>query len=767
MAHETIESQNSFQAFFSATSELQREFDLVFTNFNQNDLLNLLGIPSGVYPEFENEENLQNLLFFEFINQVFAIYLASQIENQPNGQVGQVFPAVQHLQDDFGLEILFQPNIISELENVAPNLIRQLFALLSQLNLDEVITSDLLGSYLQNLLSQATRKRFAANYTILDGAQLLAHLAIAPQFQRIIDPMGGSGRLIFSSLDAFNAQGITFSGAFPRMILNEIFLPAVQLFYSKLLIRILGESGGSLDLIRKLTVATGDAFQNFQANSGLGELLNNCDLVIMNPPFTRQGLLEKNYRTFLAGRFAEFTPYINRHMGLHGYALFLAHELLHPGGMIAAVLPAATIYSGYGAGLKQFLLDNYDIHIILTSAIIKAFSEGSDFRELILICTKKGSSEPSSDSQVCSEVKFVTVKQNMLEVDLPHLAAEINAVTQDGETERFKVAFVPQEQLGSDKNWLYFFESGDFKELYQAFTTQHSFLSSSAADFRLVRGFEMYGPNYFLLPNKFWQVAEELPDAIIFAPTKVLKKEEQIEMPRQYLITSLRKPQECEAKITFDPGFYAFSVPKSTGVPAELEDYVGWGNYAAQPAIKRYGKDWLYHVNAQLESKQPFGHVFVVDKIAVNGIHNFAYYFPESITCTKNFYVFQTQSAETDEFLAAWLNSSVFLLLFLAQRREIGGSYGRLQIADYKAMPLFVEIDPSNNAFNEVLGAFRTMCAIDPLPLLQDQFEMPERIALDHAIMSYLSIAGDQLDALRGKIYSAIRQKLESLEARD
>ncbi len=151
----------------------------------------------------------------------------------------------------------------------------------------------------------------------------------------------------------------------------------------------------------------------------------------------------------------------------------------------------------------------------------------------------------------------------------------------------------------------------------------------------------------------------------------------------------------------------------------------------------------------------------------MNSLHNFAYYFPEKITCTKNFYVFQAADAIADEFLAAWLNSTVFLFLFLAERREIGGSYGRLQIADYKSMPLFIKIDTHNSVFDKVLASFKDLQAMNPLPLLQDQITLTTRQALDDAILSYLGVRSKDIQTLREQIYSAVMQKLGSLEARD
>ena len=753
-----------------ALESLRNEFLQLKLESRQKAILTSLGIPENAFPEFENPRNYQNLLFFLFINQGFALFAANKIRG--NEISAHIFSddAVTLLQKQEFFHIILQPNLFPEIRSVNPRLIESLLQFLAGLNLQNLITLDTFGTLLQGYLGQSARKRFAANYTDLDPAVLLAELVISPEMETIIDPMGGSGRLIFSSLDALHRQGVPFDIALPRMILNELFLPAVQLFCGKMLMRLLSEPDHELQILQKCRIFAGDAFSTFQVNKTLDQytlwstnaskIPGSCNLVIMNPPFTRQGILEAKYREFLARRFARYGAFLSKHMGLHGYALFLAHELLAPGGFIAAVLPASTIISGYGEGLKKFLLQFYHIQFMLISAVTKAFSEGSDFREIILICQKKmeGTTPPP-------ETKLITIKKGLRDFDIPEVAARIRAALGPSETEDFKIVGITENSLAEKRNWLYFFEDPGFKQLYDKLRSIGNFIDSEQADLRLVRGFEMYGPNYFLLPNKYWAIARTEQTSI-----EIVNKsngKQSLQIPREFLKVSLRKPEECQPLISFSPEHYALAVPAGTNLTPALRIYFEWGLKSDLPALKRFGKTWFSHVHSQLESKQPFGRVFVADKFSVNTLHNFAFFFPDAITCTKNFYVFQAVDAIADEFLAAWLNSTIFLFLFLAERREIGGSYGRLQIADYKSMPLFVKIDPQNSAFDKVLTSFRDLQAEMHLPLLQDQITSPPRLALDDAFLSYLGVPLEEIIPFREQVYGEVIQKLRSLEIRD
>lgn len=758
--------------------DLQNELKKIKARFSsqnfdklQEDYHKSLRIPENIFPEFTQIQNFNDLLFFIFINQISIYFLLNRRGNPTNKfETEKIEQKIGFYVEKYHLNLVFSPPILVEMHNRDEKIVEEMFTLLNTIEFQNLLTIDTFGSILQNILCDSARKRFAANYTDLKPSILLAELSIEPEMKKLIDPFGGSGRLLFDSLNILNLSE-DIQENIDKLYLNEIFLPAIQLFYLKLLINIIQRGNTELSLLGNVNVSLGDAFHNFN-NSTLPFLgknpntnLSTFNLVIMNPPFTRQGLLGKDYRTFLAQRFIQYKTYLNKHMGLHGYALFLAHELLAPGGIIAAVLPASTIISGYGEGLKKFLLQNYHIVLILTSAVTKAFSEGSDFREIILICQKKTKDSKNLEDSKDLITKFVLIKKNLFDLNIPQVAAQIRAMKGQDETDDFKVISYPKKTLESKRNWLYFFEDPDFQQLYDHLKTIGHFISSNQAGLRLVRGFEMYGPNYFLLPNKEWKITQDQQAFIEITNNK--DETQRLQIPRVFLKQSLRKPEECQPQISFEADHYALAVPEGMELPPPLKVYYEWGLKHEIPALKRFGKKWFSHVHAQLESKQPFGRVFVADKFSVNALHNFAYYFPDKITCTKNFYVFQGPDAIADRFLAAWLNSTVFLFLFLAERREIGGSYGRLQIADYKSMPLFIKIEPQKPAFEKVLASFRDLQTVVPLPLIQEQFAIAARQMLDDAILSYLGILPKDIPALRELIYSAVIQKLKTLEARD
>lgn len=116
--------------------------------------------------------------------------------------------------------------------------------------------------------------------------------------------------------------------------------------------------------------------------------LEKVDLVIMNPPFTRQERLPKDYKKALERRLKEYKKSLNGPIGLHGYFIFLADRFVKPNGKIALVLPATTLRIAAMHGIRKLLVSEYVIEYIITTYQRAAFSEGASFREILLVGQK-------------------------------------------------------------------------------------------------------------------------------------------------------------------------------------------------------------------------------------------------------------------------------------------------------------------------------------------------------------------------------------------
>jgi hypothetical protein len=112
------------------------------------------------------------------------------------------------------------------------------------------------------------------------------------------------------------------------------------------------------------------------------------------------------------------------------------------------------------------------------------------------------------------------------------------------------------------------------------------------------------------------------------------------------------------------------------------------------------------------------------------------------------------------KLLSAWFNSTLFLGLYLATRREIGGTYGRMQIIDYLEEPLFpkklMRIKLDNRQVLAVLQAFDDLRHLK-LPPLPQQLSAEYRMELDIAIAKLIGFKGD-LQELHDNLDRIIRK---------
>ncbi|MHA2365668.1 MAG: Eco57I restriction-modification methylase domain-containing protein, partial [Candidatus Hodarchaeales archaeon] len=547
------------------------------------------------------------------------------------------------------------------------------FNLYEKLNLKAILDEDELGTIIQNLLPSILRKSLAANYTSLFIANFIAEITITYEKldKKIIDPFAGSSRLLTPILKLADqvANKINFE-------VNELFDLAALLGVLRLLfIR--------KNLKSKPTIVfhLGDAFSKIPKPLDLinpTDVFQQANLVVMNPPFTRYLRLTNEFLKSLQNIFSRYQKFMYPQMGLHIFAIFLADAVLKPNGRIIAILPASTFYSKYSDGLKELILTNYNIEFIIGTSTNKAFSEGSKFKEIILIARKRQKNQEKSDFAV-----FVTLNQEISQNNYLNIVTHLKDKLVSN-TEYFQSRTVSYTDLKDNWNWIRYLEHGDLHHLTEMILNSGLIKSGADLELRIVRGFEMYGPDFFFLPNNDWesQSGDENKQTYIHKINN-----QTVSFPSSILLPALRKPGLYTDFISPEIKHVVLRVKKEEkdSVPHE---YISERQNYWLVAQKRFGPLWLHHIDAQLTSKKPFGHLFVVDKFGITTTGTFIHYFDEPITASKNFYLIDCDKQKS-KFLAAWMTSTLFILLFLGSRREIGGSFGRLQIVDYYKEPVF------------------------------------------------------------------------------
>ncbi|MFN7105706.1 MAG: restriction endonuclease subunit M [Pyrobaculum sp.] len=496
----------------------------------------------------------------------------------------------------------------------------------------------------QKLLSPDVRKRFAAYYTVDRGIEFMAALAarlVGGRRVVLADPFMGSGRTLAAAVRRLGVDGV-------ELVWGVEPLPLAALVAYAALVDAMG---GRWELVK---VANGDVFKLVGPLSGVS--LPRADVILTNPPFTRWSQLEERYRESLLEIISGlgYGRYLSRRdPGLHILSMFLVDYLLKEGGLVVAVLPASTFYTIQGRGFRELLKERYRVLAIL-EGVEESFSEDSGFKEVILAAVKGGGGGGTYFGVLDDVEKAVEMA----------VGGGID------------IRKIPQF---FDLNWLALLDGGRGVEVFAA-----GLKSGRLAPWRevfgrnMVRGIEMYGPDFFFIPNRRWRIVSEGKDVVEVEHGGV-----RLAVGRQYLVKTLRRPA-LYGTIGVYVDSYMLAIPPTGELPRDLKRYIELNRDLATPAVRAYGERWYSHVYRQIATKRPIGHVFIPDKIDLERRGVFAHYSPEPVAASKNFYVVKT----TSKLLLAWLNSTFFIALIALLGRKITDSWTRFVESDYMELPV-------------------------------------------------------------------------------
>ena len=326
---------------------------------------------------------------------------------------------------------------------------------------------DLTGRMFQTLITD--RKFLATFYTLPESACLLAELAVArldvdwadwtaieelqiadfacgtgallsaaqPAVYRHYRRAGGDDKELHRALMERVLTGLDIMPAATHLTCSMLSSSHPPLAYGKSQIHTMpygrpygGDGGihiGSLDLLESdysySLFATGESMGGTTSTSRSGATLTShsghtvaikdksCDLVIMNPPFTRPTNHEARHADVPVPSFAGFntshdeqqamrsklkqaaTLFSSGHAGLASNFMDLGHRKLKEGGVLALVLPFAFVRGKSWARAREALSAHYsDIHvtsIATTGSTARAFSADTDMAECLVVATPR------------------------------------------------------------------------------------------------------------------------------------------------------------------------------------------------------------------------------------------------------------------------------------------------------------------------------------------------------------------------------------------
>ena len=320
---------------------------------------------------------------------------------------------------------------------------------------------DLTGRMFQTLITD--RKFLATYYTLPESACLLAELAVerlevdwsdraAIEGLRIADFACGTGALLSAAQRAIYRRHRRTGGndedlhqaLMERVLTGLDIMPAAthltcsmlssshpSLAYGESHIHTMpygmdddGTHIGALDLLDSAPAyslfPTGESIGGTQSDSHSVHSVriedNSCDLVIMNPPFTRPTNHEASHADIPVPSFAGFNTshdeqqamrqklkktagiFSSGHAGLASNFMDLGHSKLRDGGVLALVIPFAFVRGKSWNRARKALHANYsDVHvtsIAATGSTTRAFSADTGMADCLVVATKRAGGNP-------------------------------------------------------------------------------------------------------------------------------------------------------------------------------------------------------------------------------------------------------------------------------------------------------------------------------------------------------------------------------------
>ena len=351
----------------------------------------------------------------------------------------------------------------------------------------EKVGGELLGMIFHDLIPLKLRKKVAAYYTNVSAARLLADLLITDYNQSIADFSCGSGGLLVASYarkrslygDKFNYEvhrqfveqqilGVDVMPFAANVAACNLSLQSPQFFTDKLNVAVWDstdlEPGKAIPSASNVWYTLSGQLQleedyvDTNRIKGVVRLsketpneisLKKVDIVIMNPPFTRQERLPNYYKDTLRSRFKSYEDFISTQMSFFGYFVFLADKFLKNNGRMGIIVPAAILVTQSNEGIRRFLAENYFLEYIIVSRQTFGFSESSLFKDVILIAKKTSDHNPDLETKIIFIKNYPGTINKAME-----LARQIGLSRHANDLDDFRVVLKKYADLKGDvSNW--------------------------------------------------------------------------------------------------------------------------------------------------------------------------------------------------------------------------------------------------------------------------------------------------------------------------
>lgn len=729
---------------------------------------------------------------------------------------------------------VYQFKIVEDLPNSAMSVVQDTVKSVNGLS-PENINHDVLGKVFHELIPTEARKKVAAYYTKNQTADILTDIAIESSSDRVMDPACGSGTLLASSyLQKQELLNEEFTEVDHRRFIEEEltgidvmpFAAHLSCIHLALQAPVYETDEVNIGIADSTNLNPGDTVNPLSfvlpetaQQRGIGEYadgskpdleeeeieegsitldadagremeLQSSDLVIMNPPFSRQEFVSRfspDYKEKLKTRFSRREEQIHGKMSYYSYFFFLADKFLEQDGRMAVVCPATVLNKNSDKGVREMLVEEYNVEYVFAREDAPNYSEDTDFRE-VLIIARKGRNDDGKNSTAF-------VSHDGLDIDAGAVM-ETAESTEAGETtyeHDYTVQRISLENLNINNLFAPFsVTNSELFDSWESVAAGLSLTTLDSIDVGRIRGIGSAGngvmhvhpeaslndPGGYKFGDRDMYVTDQENDDSVVA--KHRHTGDTFNIPRDHIVPNLRRYSGRQKINLSDIPEYAILD----------DDWSGGDRYMSLTDEPTIPDKWSDRVDSRL------GHISLVRRVDLTapGTHHLAYYSEDKRLYPDMMWVLPNANSEEAKLLTAWFDSTFGWLQSIFDRIETRGGWIEWHgyIVDKYRVPRPSALGDDDRTREQIIESFdavkntdapslvkqlalnakeeyltdeqleRIDEALDMTDAIGDEFE-PRR-KLDKGILTATNIPENNHDDFLNKLYSDMVNEIVALK---
>jgi len=328
---------------------------------------------------------------------------------------------------DFLDSIVPPDDIVDQIRKLAENLANYDFS---------KIDYEVLGFIFQKLIPEDERHKLGQYFTRSDVVDLILGFCIRSPDDKVLDGACGAGTFL---VRAYARKKLLKKEKSHRELLGELYGVDIAKFPALLsMINLVSRNLSQLEnvpsIIQKdfFDVEPGNEYPAVEVRDNKAHIWRvklpmKFDVVVMNPPYTRQEEMEdiveeekkkvyerciKDWKEMRKDKYTkEKKPKISKRSSIYVYFFIHSGYFLREGGRIGFITSNSWLDTDYGGDLQRYFLENFKIVAIIESKVERWF-EDADINTAITILERCSNSE-ERDNNI---VKFVLLKKSLSEL---------------------------------------------------------------------------------------------------------------------------------------------------------------------------------------------------------------------------------------------------------------------------------------------------------------------------------------------------------------